>query len=104
MHIGQFQHLISEKYGNPSAIHNLGQESRQAMDEARRGIAAVLGCLPLEVIFTSGATESNNLALKGIAGAYGSQGQHLITTAIEHKSILDPIQKLHKKKLLKDSL
>ena len=85
---------FSERFGNPSSVYGLGQEARAALDRARSTVAAVLGCRPSELIFTSGATESDNLALTGVAWARrlaDSQGPppHLVTTAIEHSAILE---------------
>lgn len=90
---------LQHEFGNPSsAPHVASRAARRAIELAREQVAELINAAsPDEIIFTSGATESNNLALKGIAGAYGGQGHHLVSTAIEHKSILDPIQKLHKK-------
>ena len=85
---------FSERYGNPSSIYQLGQESRAAIDQARGAAARVLGCDPGEIIFTSGATESDNLALRGVAwGARLAHGAgvtspHIVTTAIEHHAVL----------------
>ncbi|MFA4879992.1 MAG: cysteine desulfurase family protein [Candidatus Doudnabacteria bacterium] len=88
---------FSEKFGNPSSIHSLGQEGAEAILEAREKIALFLGCQKEEIIFTSGATEANNLALKGVMQACfqktGKKG-HLITSQIEHKAILEPAQVL----------
>ena len=85
---------FSERYGNPSSIYRLGQESRAAIDRARLSAAHVLGCDPSEIVFTGGATESDNLALRGIAwGARlaptgnGSR-PHIVTTTIEHHAVL----------------
>lgn len=90
---------FSEKFGNPSSVHSLGQEGAEAILEARGKIAEFLGCQKEEVIFTSGATEANNLALKGVMHAFyqktGKKG-HLITSQIEHKAILEPAQVLEK--------
>src|SRR3990170_3946157 len=79
---------FSEKYGNPSSVYNLAQESRKALDDAREKVANILGARPMEVIFTSGGTESDNAALKGIAFASKGSGNHIITTAIEHHAVL----------------
>ncbi|HEY7063260.1 MAG TPA: cysteine desulfurase NifS [Chloroflexota bacterium] len=76
------------QYGNPSSIYGLGREARQAMDRARDGVAAVLGCRPAEVLFTSCGSESDNLALKGVAYALRDRGNHLITTQVEHHAVL----------------
>jgi cysteine desulfurase len=85
---------FSEKFGNPSSIYRLGQESRAALDQARAAAARVLRCAPDEVLFTSGATESDNLALRGVAWATRLRGAgtggvpHIVTTAIEHHAVL----------------
>lgn len=77
-------------YANPSsAVHLPGQAAAAVVAEARAEIAAELGCETDEVVFTSGATEANNLALRGLALAHAGQGRHLVTSAIEHKSILE---------------
>jgi cysteine desulfurase len=93
---------FTERYGNPSSIYQLGQESRAAIDRARVGCARVLGCEPGEIIFTSGATESDNLALRGVAwGAmFSLLGHgvlpHIVTTAIEHHAVLHTAQSLER--------
>lgn len=83
---------FTEQFGNPSSIYQLGQESRAALDRARSAVSRVLGCQPSEILFTSGATESNNLALAGIAWAKRlaspSVTPHIVTTAIEHHAVL----------------
>ena len=76
-------------FGNPSSIHALGEEAREAVDKARAAIARSIGAQPQEIFFTSGGTESNNLALKGIASANSYRGDHIIISAIEHHSVLD---------------
>ncbi len=86
--------FFSEQFGNPSSIYQLGQETRAAIDEARRTCAGVLGCAPSEIVFTSGATESDNLALRGaVDGWRRSHGDgarpHLVISAIEHHAVLD---------------
>jgi cysteine desulfurase len=93
---------FTERYGNPSSIYQLGQESHAAIDRARVGCARVLGCEPGEIIFTSGATESDNLALRGVAwGARFSLLDHgvlphIVTTAIEHHAVLHTAQSLER--------
>src|SRR5918998_3739439 len=93
---------FTERYGNPSSIYQLGQESRAAIDQARAGCARVLGCEPGEIIFTSGATESDNLALRGVAwGARLARRDngalpHIVTTAIEHHAVLHTAQSLER--------
>lgn len=78
-----------EKYGNAATIYALGQEARQALDESRREVADILGSSPQEIIFTSGGTESVNTALKGVAFACQNQGNHIITSSIEHHAGLE---------------
>ena len=78
----------SERYGNPSSIYALGQEARKAVDEAREGVANLLGCRASEVIFTSGGTESDNTALRGAALTLRQTGNHIITSSIEHHAVL----------------
>lgn len=75
-------------FGNPSSIHSQGRDARRLLDESRRTVAQYLNAKPNEVIFTSGATESNNTVIKGIAYANEAKGKHLITTKIEHHSVL----------------
>lgn len=86
-----------EKYGNPSSLHSLGSSSREAVDRSRKTIADFLKTSPSEITFTGSGTESDNLAIFGIADAYASHGKHLITTAIEHEAVLKPMKALEKK-------
>lgn len=78
----------AELYGNPSSLHSLGLKVRHALDDARETIANILNCKPMEIIFTSGGTESNNLVLQGVVRALKQKGRHIITTTIEHSSVL----------------
>ncbi len=80
-------HFTSD-FGNPSSIYTIGQEARKAVDDARERIARVLGARMSEIVFTSGGTESDNAALKGVAFALRALGKHIITTTIEHHAIL----------------
>lgn len=80
--------IYETHYGNPSSIHAQGRDARRFLDESRRQVAQILNANTNEIIFTSGATESNNTAIKGIAVANQSKGKHLITTKIEHHSVL----------------
>jgi len=80
---------LYEHFGNPSSSHPYGVTAKQAVGTARAQVAALLGCQPGEVIFTSGGTESNNYALKGVATAYRERGNHVITTAVEHPAIVE---------------
>jgi cysteine desulfurase len=79
---------FSQIYGNPSSIYSIAQEARKALDEARANVSSVFGCKPGEVIFTSGGSESDNAALKGAAFALKKEGNHIITSAIEHHAVL----------------
>jgi len=81
-------------WGNPSSVHHLGQEARALLDDARDRVAAVLGCKPSELIFTSGGTESSNLAILGAARLRRDPGRHIITCAVEHHAVLHPCEYL----------
>ncbi len=83
-------------YGNPSSPHSFGNEARRAMEAARGQVAALIGAEAREVLFTSGGTESNNLAIHGVALRNRSRGTHIITSAIEHMSVINPCQALSK--------
>jgi cysteine desulfurase len=79
---------LTEHWGNPSSIHASGRRARQGLDEARETVAGRIGAKPREIVFTSGGTESDNLAITGIAWASSAKGRHIITSAIEHKAVL----------------
>lgn len=87
---------FSQTFGNPSSLHGAGQVARQAVDKARRAMAEFLGASPREIIFTSGGTESDNLALFGIAHAYRAMGNEILVSAIEHEAVLEPANALKK--------
>jgi cysteine desulfurase len=88
---------FSERYGNPSSRqHTFGQEAAAAVEEARSAVAALIGARPEDVVFTSGATESNNLAVRGSVRALSDKGRHVVTTAIEHSAVLEPCRTLER--------
>jgi len=87
---------FSQKFGNASSLHSFGLEAKEALEEGREKVANLLGADPEEIIFTSGGTESDNLALKGIAYRNRRKGKHIITTAIEHPAILEVASALEK--------
>ena len=83
---------ISKRYfANPNATHRLGKEAKEIIDKSTENIAKIFNILPEEIIYTSGASESNNLAIKGICERYKSKGKHIITTPLEHNSITAPL-------------
>ncbi len=86
----------SKIYGNPSSLHSLGRMAREAIDNARSRIAKILNCGTDEVIFTAGGTESDNLAIFGVAHKYKDYGKHIIVSKIEHHAILRPCEVLEK--------
>jgi len=85
-----------EYYGNPSSVHFFGRQVKKALEEAREQVAQLIGAQPSEIIFTSGGTESDNLAIQGTVRARNNKGKHLITTAIEHHAVLDAFKYLAK--------
>lgn len=85
---------FTEKFGNASSLHSFGLEAKQALEESREKVADLLGAEPEELIFNSGGTESDNLALKGIAYRNRKKGKHIITTRIEHPAVLEACRKL----------
>ncbi len=80
---------FTEVFGNPSSIHSCGQEARAAIDEAREKVAGLIGARTEEIVFTSGGTESDNFAIKGVALANEGKGNHIITSVIEHHAVLE---------------
>jgi cysteine desulfurase len=83
------------EYGNAgSSTHGFGWEAKRAVDDARQRIAAAIGAEPREIVFTSGATESNNLALRGVAQRLRAKGNHIVSVTTEHPSVLDPLERL----------
>ncbi len=88
--------FFTEHYGNPSSNHWAGIPAKDAVEGARRQVAALLGCDPAEIVFTSGGTEANNHAIKGVFFAHLGKGNHIITTSVEHPAILNPCHFLEK--------
>src|SRR6202158_2773309 len=88
---------FSERFGNAaSRTHVFGQVASEAVELGREQVAALVGASPKEIIFTSGATESDNLALKGVAAMYKKKGNHIITAKTEHKAVIDPCKRLER--------
>src|SRR5690242_6837609 len=88
--------FLEEKFGNPSSVHAAGREARAAIDDARDRLANLLGAKPHELIFTSGGTEANNLAILGLARSRTAQGKHLISAKSEHHAVLNAVEHLEK--------
>jgi len=87
---------LTEHFGNPSSLHGFGRRSRAGLDEAHEKVARAIGATPREIVFTSGGTEANNLALKGAAWAGKARGHRIITTSIEHHSVGQTVRYLEK--------
>ncbi|MBI2185669.1 MAG: cysteine desulfurase NifS [Acidobacteria bacterium] len=87
--------VLREEFGNPSSVHHFGQRAKAAVDEARSAVAALIGAEPSDVVFTSGGTESDNLAIRGAAEALERTGRrHLVASAIEHEAVLNTLKAL----------
>lgn len=87
---------LSEKFGNPSSLHSFGREAKEALMDARKRVAKVINSNPEAIVFTSGGSEADNLALKGIAEKNKDKGKHIITSKIEHKAVLETCKYLEK--------
>jgi cysteine desulfurase len=88
---------LTSKFGNASSIHHFGQETRAAVDKARHQVASLINCRPNEVVFTSGGTESSNLAIRGLLEAIGkNENAHIITSEIEHPSVKNVCEEVEK--------
>ncbi len=94
--VDAMQPYLTDRFGNPSSLHDEGQEAADGVTEARARAAKLIGCLPEEIIFTSCGTEANNLAVKGLAWARQKKGKHIITSEIEHFSVLHAARTLEK--------
>src|SRR5687768_260389 len=87
---------LTEKFGNASSIHFFGQEARGAVDKARHLVADLINARPNEIVFTSGGTEANNLAIRGLLEANSKYGRHVITSSIEHSAVRNVCEELEK--------
>jgi cysteine desulfurase len=88
--------FLRDSFGNPSSIHAMGRKAREAIEEARGKVAALIGANASEIVFTSGGTEANNLAIQGIARAQKDRGNHIITSSIEHHAVIKTCQYLER--------
>ncbi len=86
--------FLHRHFGNPSSSHAYGATARQAIETARGQLAALLGCRPEEILFTSGGSESNNTVIKGVAASRRDRGRHIVTSAVEHPAVIEPCQAL----------
>jgi cysteine desulfurase len=91
---------LTTAYGNASSLYSLGREAKIAIEKSRQGTAKILGALPQEIIFTGSGTESDNLAISGIAHVYRKYGDHIVVSKIEHKAVLESVKKLEKEGFL----
>lgn len=90
--------VIAHDFGNPSSVHFFGQQAKSLIDDGRSQVAALLGGLPTDVVFTSGGTESDNLAIRGVAELLADRGRrHLITSAIEHEAVIQTVRSLERR-------
>jgi cysteine desulfurase len=87
---------LRERFGSPLSVHRHGEPARQALDAARRQVAALIGAGPEEIVFTASGTEADNLAVKGLAQAYAGRGQHVVVSAIEHQAVLHAARALER--------
>lgn len=92
--VAQMVPYFDATFGNPHSVHAAGHEARDAVEAARQSIAGAIGAHATEIVFTSGATESNNLAIRGVAERDRRRGNHLVSVATEHKAVLDPLARL----------
>ena len=95
--VGAMMPYLTEKFGNASSIHFFGQEARAAVDKARHQVAGLINSRPNEIVLTSGGTESNNLAIRGLLEANDKYGNHVITSAIEHSAVKNVCEDLEKR-------
>ena len=91
-----YQYLTGDNFGNPTSLHWYGSKIRNAIEDAREQVAKAIGSAPSEIVFTSGGTESDNMAIHGVAQANKNKGNHIITTAVEHHAVLNTVKALGK--------
>jgi cysteine desulfurase len=89
--------VLEQDFGNPSSVHAYGRAARRAVEDAREQVAAAVGASPIEITFTAGGTEADNLAIKGVATKFAGNGNHLVTTAFEHHAVLESMEHLQHK-------
>lgn len=94
--IDTYSKVCKDFIGNPNSLHRLGIEARRLIDASTEQIAGILGVKNSEVIYTSGSSEANNMAIKGVCSRYSNRGKHIITTELEHSSVLEPLKYLEK--------
>ena len=94
--VAKITEMLTENYGNPSSLHAKGLQAQRELESARQAVAGALDVMPKEIYFTSGGTEANNLALFGAAKAGSRRGKRIVSTAIEHPSVLEPLARLEK--------
>lgn len=92
--LAAMRYVLESVFGNPSSLHSFGREAREYLEDARCKVAELIGASPEEIVFTSGGTEADNLAVLGVAYAYRGQGNHIITSSIEHHAVLDACKAL----------
>lgn len=100
--VKEMQKYFTEEYGNPSSIYTLGFNAREAVENARGRIAKILNCESRDIFFTGSGTESDNIAVKGVARRYKARGNHIITSAIEHHAVLHSVKQLEKEGFTSD--
>src|SRR6476659_1520373 len=90
--------IMTDEFGNASSVHHFGQRAKALLDDARTAVAALIGGEPAEIVFTSGGTEADNLALRGAAEALEATGRrHIVTSSIEHEAVLNTVKALVKR-------
>ncbi|MGE3062889.1 MAG: cysteine desulfurase family protein [bacterium] len=94
--VSEMAKYFTEEYGNPSSLYTLGAKAREAIENSRKRVAGILNCEARDVFFTGSGTESDNIAIKGVARRYKNKGTHIITSAIEHHAVLKSVEQLSK--------